>query len=544
MDIKKIETVLEEVTKNINFSPEEGADLDDLNESFGLSFPKILDFSFPDEEVDAPVVQIGEITYVGDGLVHIAGLDKATMEELIEIRTEDGVEQAFVLGIQEGRVEAVVLGDYSKIKRGDQAKTTSGKLTIPVGEDVLGRVINPLGQVLDGKGPLKYQAKRDVEFPAPGVMDRSPINQPLHTGVLVIDTTIPVGKGQRELVVGDRKTGKTRTMLDIICNQKGQNVYCIYVGVGVQAAKAKAALELLERRGALKYTTMVMALADDSPVLQYMAPYVGAAIGEYFMYQGKDALVIYDDLSKQAKAYRQVSLLLKRSPGRDAYPGDIFFLHSRLLERASKLSSDLKFGSLTALPIAETQAGDVSDYIITNLMSITDGHIYLDANLMHEGILPAVNSGLSVSRIGGKVQTPMLRKVGELAGRISARYNEVKSFETINTEVADETLLEIKRGKRVKQLLSQDSEMSMSADEEVVFLGIGTSSRMDHLALDQISIYKEKFIDFYRQHSLYQRIKKTADETKEMDDLNGMFDQLFLDFCRTNKLPLPPNKDQ
>jgi F-type H+/Na+-transporting ATPase subunit alpha len=299
----------------------------------------------------------------------------------------------------------------------------------------MGRVINPMGEPLDGLGNIHAEAHRDVEFPAPGVVDRAPIDQPLNTGVLNIDTTIPIGRGQRELVIGDRKTGKTRTMLDIISNQKGQHVHCIYVGIGIQAAKAKAAVQLLQKRGVLNFTTFVIAHSDDPPPIQYIAPYVGAAIGEYYMYQGKHALIIFDDLSKQAKAYRQVSLLLKRSPGRDAYPGDIFFLHSRLLERASQLTAKLGGGSMTALPVAETQVGDISDYIITNLMSITDGHIYLDANMMHEGILPAINSGASVSRIGGKVQTPMLRKVGELAGRILARYSEVRSFETINTEV-------------------------------------------------------------------------------------------------------------
>jgi F-type H+-transporting ATPase subunit alpha len=503
-----------------------------------LSLSRILDFSFPDELPEPDFVQVGEVTYVGDGVCHISGLDKATVEEVVEIHTHKSVQKALILGVQEEKVEAVVLGDYSQIKRGDEARSTGTRLRAPAGESLLGRVINPLGIPLDGKGAVKPDVYRDVEFPAPAVMERSPIDTPMHTGVMIIDSTIPIGKGQRELVVGDRKSGKSRTMIDVICNQQGHGVFCIYVGVGIQAAKAKATLKMLEDRGAMKYTTMVVALADEPPSLQYIAPYVGCAIGEHYMYSGRDALIIYDDLSKQAKAYRQVSLLLKRSPGRDAYPGDIFFLHSRLLERASRLSPKLKGGSLTALPIAETQAGDISDYIITNLMSITDGHIYLDSNMMHEGFLPAVNSGASVSRIGGKVQSPLLRKVGELAGRVLARYNEVKSFETINTEVSEDTIREIKRGKRMREILAQDSNLNLSADEQVILLGVATSSRMDHFELSHVITFKQNIIPFYRLLDL-RDFREKANTSKSMEEVDPILDKIFNDFCKQYKLPLP-----
>lgn len=502
-----------------------------------FSFPQLLDFSFPADINQESIAQIGEVIYVGDGVVHVSGLEKATIDEIIEINTHAGIEKALILGVTESRVESVVLGDYTVIKRGDQVRSTGASLQVPVGPGLLGRIINPLGIPIDGKGPIKSKEKRLVEFPAPGVMDRQPIYQGLHTGIAVIDATIPIGKGQRELIIGDRKTGKSRTMLDLISNQSKNNVYCIYVGISAQAAKAKATYQLLEERGAMKYTTMVVALADDPPSLQYIAPYVGAALGEYFMYGGKDAVVVYDDLSKQAKAYRQVSLLLKRSPGRDAYPGDIFFLHSRLLERASLVSKELGSGSLTALPIAETQSGDVSDYIITNLMSITDGHIYLDANMMHEGILPAVDSATSVSRIGGKVQTPLLRKVGELVGRILARYNEVKSFETINTEIAEDTIRDIKRGKRMKEILSQKSSMNLSSDEEVILLAVAASSRMDHLELEHAITFKEHVIAFYREQNMTE-LREKADQAKEMSEIDPLLDELFDAFSRQYKLPI------
>lgn len=538
--VLKIEDALNSLSDSIEYH-HHGSDqsqLDSDSEVTQLTFPKLLDFSFPAEDaIKENIAQIGEVTYVGDGVVHISGLEKATIDEIVEIKTQAGVQKALILGVTEKRIETVVLGDYTVIKRGDQAKTTGASLQVPVGKGLLGRVIDPLGRPIDGKGPIKSKEKRMVEFPAPGVMDRQPVVEGLRTGIAVIDSNIPIGRGQRELVIGDRKTGKTRTMLDLISNQKGKGVHCIYVGVSMQAAKAKSTLRLLEERGALKYTSLIISLADDPPSLQYLAPYVGAALGEYYMYSGKHAVVIYDDLSKQAKAYRQVSLLLKRSPGRDAYPGDIFFLHSRLLERASRMHDRFGGGTLTALPIAETQSGDVSDYIITNLMSITDGHIYLDANLMHEGVLPAVDTGTSVSRIGSKVQTKLLAKVGELTGRILSRYNEVKSFETINTEVADDTIRDIKRGKRIKEVLSQKSTLTLSDDETVILLGIATSSRMDHLELEHTITFKENIIPYYRKQK-NQELTEKARTSKKMEEIDPLLDELFDTFCKEYKLPL------
>lgn len=532
----KIEDVLEILSPDSTFEPKSAIDLG--LESNSVSFPQILDFAFPQGSGQTPVVELGEITYVGDGVVHIVGLAKATIDEVVDINTRQNyVEKALILGVGEDKVEAVVLGDYSTIKRGDQVRSTGKKLTIPTGEKLLSRVINPLGRPLDGKGPVDSTKTRPVEFNAPGVMDRQPITEPLHTGIAVIDATIPIGKGQRELIIGDRKSGKSRTLLDIIGNQKNKNVYCIYVGVGMQSAKAKSALKLLAEKEALAYTCMVMSLADDPPSVQYLAPYAGAAIAEEFMYDGKDVLIIYDDLSKQAKAYRQVSLLLKRSPGRDAYPGDIFFLHSRLLERAALLSKEKKGGSMTALPVAETQSGDVSDYIITNLMSITDGHIYLDSNLMNEGVLPAVNSGTSVSRIGGKVQTEVLQKVGELVSRTLARYEEVKSYETINTEVSEETIRDIKRGKRVKEILSQDSKLNLSDDEEVVLLGLAVSNRMDHFETEQVIVFKKNVIPIYRQNN-FKELRERVNQAKALSELESGLNNLFSSVCRTYKLPL------
>lgn len=536
--IRKIEDLLEEVESTVSFSTKLPTNQPAREASGGLSFPELLDFSFPKQLESTPIIQIGEVIYVGDGVVHASGLDKATVEEIIDIKTGSGIQKALILGIREDRVEAVVMGDYSKIKRGDQVKSTGSKLKTPVGEKLLGRVLNPLGEPLDHKGPIHADTYRDVEFPAPGVNDRKPVTKPLQTGIMVIDTTIPIGKGQRELVIGDRKTGKTRTMIDIISNQQGRNVYCVYVGVSVQGSKAKGIYELLEQRGALKYTTLVLAMADDPPSVQYIAPYVGSAIGEQFMYNGKDVLIIYDDLSKQAKAYRQVSLLLKRSPGRDAYPGDIFFLHSRLLERSSQLNDDLKGGSMTALPVAETQSGDVSDFIVTNLMSITDGHIYLDANLMHEGVLPAVDAGYSVSRIGGKVQSRLLQKSGELTQRTLIRYNEVKSFETINTEVSEDTIRDIKRGKRIKEVLSQSSDHNLDFDEEILVLMIANSSRMDHLELDHVITFKENIVDFYRKLDL-KEFKKLCDTAKDVKEIDPFLDEIFNNFCKQYHLPLP-----
>ncbi len=484
-----------------------------------VRFTQLLNYSFP-EEIEGGVAEVGEVIYIGDGVCRVVGLSKAEIEDVINVKTGKGWEKALILGIEDTHIESVVLGDYSNIKQGDQVIATNSRLKVPVGKTLYGRVISPLGVPIDGKGKIEPETYRDVEFPAPSVMEREPIFEPLKTGEMVIDATIPIGLGQRELVIGDRKSGKSRFAIDIISNQKGRNMICVYVGVGMQAAKAKATLELLESREAMDYTIMVVSTSDDPPSLQYISPYVGTAIAEHFMYAGKNVLIIYDDLSKQAKAYRQVSLLLKRSPGRDAYPGDIFFLHSRLLERSSKMHRKLGGGAITALPIAETQSGDISDYIITNLMSITDGHIYLDANMMHEGILPAVNSQASVSRIGSKVQSSLLKKVGELASRALARYAELKSFETINTEVAEETLRDIRRGKKVKEMLAQVSSVNYSTDEIVVLLHLVTSDKLEMIDLTDLSKFKLEFLEYYRK-IVTPEFRGKCESSKDLKDIDG-----------------------
>jgi len=484
-----------------------------------VRFSQLLDFSFP-TDVEGGVAEVGEVIYIGDGVCRVVGLSRAEMEDIINIKTGKGWEKALILGIEDTHIESVVLGDYSNIKQGDQVIATNSRLKVPVGKSLLGRVISPLGVPIDNKGKIEPESYRDVEFAAPSVMQREPIFQPLKTGIMVIDATIPIGLGQRELVIGDRKSGKSRFVTDIISNQKGQNMICVYVGVGMQTAKAKATLEMLESRNAMEYTTMVISTSDDPPSLQYISAYVGTAIAEHYMYDGKNVLIIYDDLSKQAKAYRQVSLLLKRSPGRDAYPGDIFFLHSRLLERSSKMHRKLGGGAITALPIAETQSGDISDYIITNLMSITDGHIYLDANMMHEGILPAVNSQASVSRIGSKVQTNLLKKEGELASRGLARYAELKSFETINTEVAEETLRDIRRGKKIKEMLAQISDVNYTSDEIAVLLHLVTGDKLEMIDLTELSKFKLDFLAFYRKIATPE-FRQKCDKAKDVKEIDG-----------------------
>ena len=511
------------------------------NKNSKVRFSQILDFSFP-EDIEGGIAEVGEVIYIGDGVCRVIGLSKAEIEDIINVKTSKGWEKALILGIEDTHIESVVLGDYSNIKQGDQVIATNSRLKVPVGKSLFGRVMSPLGVPIDGLGKLNPESYRDVEFPAPSVMEREPIFEPLKTGVMVIDATIPIGLGQRELVIGDRKSGKSRFVIDIISNQKGKDMICVYVGVGMQAAKAKATYELLKLREAMEYTTMVVSTSDDPPSLQYISPYVGTAIAEHFMYSGKNCLIIYDDLSKQAKAYRQVSLLLKRSPGRDAYPGDIFFLHSRLLERSSKMSRKLGGGAITALPIAETQSGDISDYIITNLMSITDGHVYLDANMMHEGILPAVNSQASVSRIGSKVQSSLLKKVGELASRSLARYAELKSFETINTEVAEETLRDIRRGKKVKEMLAQLSSVNYSTDEIVVLLHMVTADKIEMIDLTELGTFKLQFLEYYRK-IVTEQFKQKCEKSKDLKEIDGEVSVILERFLRQRSQEIKTKTD-
>ncbi|MCC2631969.1 MAG: synthase subunit alpha [Patescibacteria group bacterium] len=493
-----------------------------------------LKVTLPETTLRPVITEIGEIVYVGDGICKIKGLPSAQIEEVVEIESSIGVIQALILGIGT-LIEAVVLGEYIKIRQGDVVRSTGKPLQIQSGESLLGRIIDPVGNPLDGLGPIKSQIFQQVERLAPGVAKRRPVVDQLETGILVVDSTIPLGKGQRELIIGDRKSGKTRLIASLIMNQKGKNMTCIYVAIGAQKAKVRALEEMLRQGNAMDYTCIMMGSSDDPPALNYLAPYAGCAIGEYFMYKGEDALIIYDDLSKHAKAYRQMSLLLKRSPGRDAYPGDIFYLHSRLLERTAILHDDLGGGSFTGFPMAETQNGDVSEYICTNLMSITDGHIYLDVNLMHEGILPAVNSGTSVSRIGGSVQCPCLRKMGELASSQIARYNEVKSFETLNTEISADTEREIKRGKRILELFGQDYRANLLNDEKILLLYLITSGKCDDIEIADIREIKVELIEFYRKGN-YADFKAKSVVEKDIANLEPDIAKICKDYVAYTKI--------
>lgn len=496
---------------------------------------KNLEQALPSGQLRPTVTEIGEVVYVGDGVCKIIGLPTAHIEDIVEIDTDRGMVRAMILGLSPELIEAVVLGDYTSIRQGDIARSHGDIMRIQSGDAVLGRVINVLGEPLDGRGPLTSSILQPVERLAPGVAKREPVTQQFESGVLVVDCLIPLGRGQRELILGDRKAGKTRLMASFIMNQKGRGIKCIYVTIGAQKAKIRALEEMLTEAGAMDYTCIVLGSSDDSPSLNYIAPYVGCAIGEYFMFKGEDAIVIFDDLSKHAKAYRQMSLLLKRSPGRDAYPGDIFYLHSRLLERTSRVNEKAGGGSLTGLPMAETQNGDLSEYIVTNLMSITDGHIYLDINLMHEGIFPAVNSGASVSRIGGGVQPPALRKTGELAGTQMARYNEVKSFETLNTEISEETDREIKRGKRILEIFSQRYTINLSNDEKILLMFLLTAGRFDQIEILDIRKIKEELIEFYRTGN-YAAYKEKSTKEKDLDALKAEIDIIVSDYLKSTEI--------
>jgi F-type H+/Na+-transporting ATPase subunit alpha len=498
------------------------------------SITKDLEKNLPDDLSTHPVItEIGEVVYVGDGICRISGLPTAHIDDMVNIETESGaVVSALVLGINEKEIEAVVLGDFTSIRQSNVVKSSGRILTMPAGPNMLGRVVNPLGEPQDGRGPVRTSELMAVERLAPGVAKRKPVTDQLQMGVLVVDTLIPVGKGQRELIIGDRKSGKTKLVESMIINQKGRDTICIYVAIGAQKAKIRVLEQHLIAAGAMDYTCIVMGESDAPPSINYIAPYCGCAIAEYFQYnEKKDVLIFYDDLSRHAKAYRQMSLLLKRSPGRDAYPGDIFYLHSRLLERSSRLSDDLGAAAITAMPMAETQNGDVSEYICTNLMSITDGHIFLDIRLMHDGILPAVDSATSVSRIGGSIQPPALRKCGEIAGSQLARYNEVKSFETLNTEISETTETEIKRGKRVLEIFAQDATTRLLNDEKTILMYLVTNGDFDNVELIDLRKLKVALIEFYNANrEKYKEYYETCEKEKDMAKIDTMIRAIMQDF--------------
>lgn len=458
----------------------------------------------------------GRVIQVGDAIARIYGLDDVMIGELIEFTNNVF---GMVLNLGEDSVGAVIFGPDNpdrNIKEGDIVKRTGKIIQVPVGDALIGRVVNALGHPIDGKGALDTNKFRPLEYHAPSVVDRQPVKEPLETGIKAIDSMIPIGRGQRELIIGDRQTGKTAIVLDTIINQKGKGVHCIYVGIGQKMSNIVAVSEILEKYGAMEYTTIVSASARASASLQYLAPYAGCAIGEEFMYSGKHALVIYDDLSKHAQAYRQLSLLLRRPPGREAYPGDIFYLHSRLLERASKMSDDLGGGSMTAIPIIETQAGDISSYIPTNVISITDGQIYLESDLFYAGVRPAINVGLSVSRVGGKAQTKAMHQVAAQLRLDLAQYRELAAFTQFGSEIDKNAQAQLIRGKKMIEILKQGLYETLSLAKQVMIIFAGNKAYLDDLPADKISEFMH---DFYRyMDEVHPEIEKEIQDKKMLSD--------------------------
>ncbi len=435
---------------------------------------------------------VGTVVTVGDGIVRIHGLERCMMNELLEF--ENGI-QCMALNLEQDFVGAVMLGSDSGIKEGDTVKRTNSIVSVPVGEELLGRVVNSLGQPLDGKGDILAKETRPIEKIASGIITREPVNVPLQTGIKAIDSMIPIGRGQRELIIGDRQTGKTAIAIDTIINQKGKDVICIYVAIGQKNSTVANVVETLSTNGAMDYTIVVSSTASELAPLQYIAPYSGCTMGEYFMEKGKDVLVVYDDLSKHAVAYRALSLLLKRPPGREAYPGDVFYLHSRLLERAARLNDEYGGGSLTALPIIETQAGDVSAYIPTNVISITDGQIFLETELFNSGVRPAVNPGISVSRVGGNAQIKAMKKVAGTLKLDYSQYRELQSFSQFGSDLDQDTKNRLAKGERIVEVLKQDQNSPLEVEEQVVIIYAVINNFLASIPVDKIKQYQKDLID-------------------------------------------------
>ena len=464
------------------------------------------------------MVDVGTVIEIGDGIARIHGLAAAKYNELLEF--PKGV-MGIVMNLEEDSVAAIVLGDYSEIKEGDEVRATGRIVEVPVGEGLIGRVVDSLGRPLDGKGAIKTEKTRPVERVAPNVTLRTPVDTPVQTGIKAIDSMIPLGRGQRELIIGDRSTGKTAIALDTIINQKGGDLTCIYVAIGQKTSKVARVVATLEDYGAMAHTIVVAADASDSVALQYLAPYAGCAMGEEFMEQGKDVLVIYDDLSKHAWAYRQLSLLLRRPPGREAYPGDVFYLHSRLLERAAKYAPEYGGGSLTALPIIETQAGDMSAYIPTNVISITDGQMYLETDLFNAGIRPALNVGLSVSRVGSAAQTKAMKQVAARLRLELAQYRELAAFAQFGTTELDKTTrAQLERGQRLTEILKQHQYVPVSVEKQVMILYAAVNGYLDDIAIDKLAAFETDFYRFMEANhpEVSQSIAKEKEITAETEE--------------------------
>ena len=464
-------------------------------------------------QADLDISEMGTVVYIGDGIARIHGLQNAMSGELLEF---PGSVFGMALNLEEDSVGAVILGDYIGLKEGDTVKRTGRITQVPVGEALIGRVVNALGQPVDGKGPIEADTFRNIESPAPGVTRRRSVYQALQTGLKALDSMVPIGRGQRELIIGDRGTGKTAIGIDTIINQRDSDVYCIYVAIGQKTSTVAGVVETLRKAGAMDYTTVVMASASEPAPMLYIAPYAGCAMGEHYMYNGKHVLVVYDDLSKHAVAYREMSLLLRRPPGREAYPGDVFYLHSRLLERAAKLDDERGGGSLTALPIIETQAGDISAYIPTNVISITDGQIFLETDLFFAGVRPAINVGFSVSRVGGNAQIEAMRKV---AGRLRldlAQFRELEAFAQFGTDLDKATQTRINRGRRTAEILKQGQYVPLPVEKQVMIIYAAVNGYLDDIELDRIAKFEREFYRYMDQQQA--EIGKRIAETGQLDE--------------------------
>ena len=462
---------------------------------------------------EAQVSEIGQVLSVGDGIARVYGLDKVQAGEMVEF---PGGIRGMALNLETDNVGVVIFGDDRTIKEGDTVKRTGAIVDVPIGKGLLGRVVDGLGNPIDGKGPVKSEKRARVDVKAPGIIPRKSVHEPMQTGLKAIDTLIPIGRGQRELIIGDRQTGKTAVAIDAIINQKGQNMTCVYVAIGQKASSVKNVVRSLEAHGAMDYTIVVAATASESAAMQYVSAYSGCTMGEYFRDRGQDALIVYDDLSKQAVAYRQVSLLLRRPPGREAYPGDVFYLHSRLLERAAKMGDNAGKGSLTALPVIETQANDVSAYIPTNVISITDGQIFLETDLFYQGIRPAVNVGLSVSRVGSSAQTKAMKKVaGRIKGEL-AQYREMAAFAQFGSDLDAATQRLLNRGSRLTELLKQGQFSPLKMEEQVAVIYAGVNGYLDPLALNKVRDFEDALLANLRSQNV--AILNDIRDTKDLSD--------------------------
>ncbi len=471
-------------------------------------------------DLDIDVSEVGEVLEVGDGVARISGLENVMSSELVEL--PNGV-FGMALNLEEDNVGLVLFGGSEKVKEGDIAKRTERVVEVPVGEGMLGRVVNPLGQPIDGKGPIETGEPLPIERTALGVLQRPPVKEPLQTGLKSIDSMIPIGRGQRELIIGDRQTGKTAIAIDTIINQKKTHdgdspVYCIYVAIGQKASTVAQVVAQLEASGAMDYTIVVAANASDPAPMQFIAPYSGCTMGEFFRDAGRHALVVYDDLSKHAQAYRQMSLLLRRPPGREAFPGDVFYLHSRLLERASKLSNDLGGGSLTALPVIETQEGDVAAYIPTNVISITDGQIYLETNLFNAGVCPAIDVGISVSRVGGNAQIKAMKKIAGMLRLDLAQFRELEAFAKFGSDLDKSTQQQLTRGQRMVEILKQDQYVPMSVENQVAIIWAGNSGHLDEIPLEEIKRFEGEFLA-YLETNFASMLSAIAEKGELTDDI-------------------------